>query len=27
MEKFASVDKRFNAIDVEKTDKIYDIVR
>ena len=27
MEKFASVDTRFNAIDVEKTDKIYEIVR
>ena len=27
MEKFASVDNRFNAIDVEKTEKIYEIVR
>jgi len=27
MEKFATVDARFNAIDVEKTEKIYDIVR
>lgn len=27
MEKFASVDNRFNQIDVEKTDKIFDIVR
>ena len=27
MEKFASVDNRFNAIDVEKTDRILEIVR
>lgn len=27
MEKFAVVDNRFNQIDVEKTDKIYEIVR
>lgn len=27
MDKFATVDDRFNAIDVEKTEKIFDIVR
>ena len=27
MDKFASVDNRFNAIDIEKTEKIYEIVR
>ena len=27
MEKFATVDDRFNKIDVEKTDKIFEIVR
>ena len=27
MEKFANVDNRFNAIDIEKTDRILEIVR
>jgi hypothetical protein len=27
MEKFIAVDNRFNQIDVEKTEKIYEIVR